>query len=40
MGGSGAVTTRGANPELVDRDRLLDVRRHVEITAERYSADG
>lgn len=26
--------------ELSGRDRLLDVRRHVEITAERYSADG
>lgn len=26
-----------ANPELADRDRLLDVRRHVEITAERRS---
>jgi uncharacterized protein YPO0396 len=26
--------------ELTDRDRLLDVRRHVEITAERYSPDG
>ena len=26
--------------DLVDRDRLLDVRRHVEITAERYSAHG
>ncbi|MHA6800290.1 ATP-binding protein [Bounagaea algeriensis] len=29
-----------ANAELTDRDRLLDVRRHVEITAERYSPDG
>lgn len=29
-----------ANPELADRDRLLDVRRHVEITAERYSPAG
>ncbi|WP_151083318.1 ATP-binding protein [Nocardioides cynanchi] len=28
------------NPELADRDRLLDVRRHVEITAERYGSDG
>lgn len=26
--------------ELSDRDRLLDVRRHVEITAERYSETG
>ncbi|MHA4945689.1 ATP-binding protein [Micromonospora sp. SD19] len=26
--------------ELSDRDRLLDVRRHVEITAERYDATG
>ncbi|WP_233258179.1 SbcC/MukB-like Walker B domain-containing protein [Micromonospora sp. S4605] len=26
--------------DLADRDRLLDVRRHVEITAERYDADG
>ncbi|MGZ4639115.1 MAG: ATP-binding protein, partial [Actinomycetes bacterium] len=26
--------------ELTDRDRLLDVRRHVEITAERYGAGG
>ena len=29
-----------ANPEVVDRDSLLDVRRHVEITAERYSRTG
>jgi uncharacterized protein YPO0396 len=29
-----------ATPEMSDRDRLLDVRRHVEITAERYSTDG
>ncbi|WNV90359.1 ATP-binding protein [Umezawaea sp. Da 62-37] len=28
-----------ATAELADRDRLLDVRRHVEITAERYSSD-
>jgi uncharacterized protein YPO0396 len=28
------------NPALSDRDRLLDVRRHVEITAERFSLDG
>ena len=26
--------------ELQDRDNLLDVRRHVEITAERYGRDG
>lgn len=26
--------------ELSDRDRLLDVRRHVEVTAERYSSEG
>ncbi len=26
--------------ELQDRDNLLDVRRHVEITAERYGPDG
>ncbi len=26
--------------ELSDRDRLLDVRRHVEITAERYDNSG
>lgn len=26
--------------DLLDRDRLLDVRRHVEITAERYGPDG
>jgi uncharacterized protein YPO0396 len=29
-----------ADAEVTDRDRLLDVRRHVEITAERYSDDG
>ncbi|CRK61950.1 FIG007317: Chromosome segregation protein SMC-like [Alloactinosynnema sp. L-07] len=29
-----------ADAELTDRDRLLDVRRHVEITAERYSPGG
>lgn len=29
-----------ATPEASDRDRLLDVRRHVEITAERYSPEG
>jgi uncharacterized protein YPO0396 len=29
-----------ATAELTDRDRLLDVRRHVEITAERHSSDG
>ncbi|MEC3979826.1 ATP-binding protein [Amycolatopsis sp. H20-H5] len=29
-----------ADADLTDRDRLLDVRRHVEITAERYSSDG
>jgi uncharacterized protein YPO0396 len=29
-----------ANPEVIDRDSLLDVRRHVEITAERYSPAG
>ncbi|GAA2165111.1 ATP-binding protein [Pedococcus bigeumensis] len=29
-----------ALPDLSDRDRLLDVRRHVEITAERHSLDG
>jgi uncharacterized protein YPO0396 len=29
-----------ANREVADRDRLLDVRRHVEITAERYSHHG
>lgn len=29
-----------ATAELTDRDRLLDARRHVEITAERHSADG
>ena len=28
------------NPALSDRDRLLDVRRHVEITAERFSPEG
>lgn len=27
-------------PALSDRDRLLDVRRHVEITAERFSPEG
>ena len=29
-----------AVPELSDRDRLLDVRKHVEITAERYDSSG
>lgn len=29
-----------ATPETSDRDRLLDVRKHVEITAERYSPEG
>lgn len=29
-----------ADPELAERDRLLDVRRHVEITAERYNEAG
>jgi uncharacterized protein YPO0396 len=29
-----------ANGEATDRDRLLDVRRHVDITAERYDANG
>jgi uncharacterized protein YPO0396 len=29
-----------ASPEVVDRDSLLDVRRHVEITAERYRSPG
>jgi uncharacterized protein YPO0396 len=29
-----------ALPELSDRDRLLDVRKHVEITAERYDDRG
>ncbi|MEV6846740.1 SbcC/MukB-like Walker B domain-containing protein [Actinoplanes sp. NPDC051411] len=29
-----------AVPDLSERDRLLDVRRHVEVTAERYDADG
>lgn len=29
-----------AVPELSDRDRLLDVRKHVEITAERYDDSG
>jgi uncharacterized protein YPO0396 len=28
------------DPEVADRDGLLDVRRHVEITAERYNASG
>jgi uncharacterized protein YPO0396 len=29
-----------ANPQLVNRDRLLDVRRHMEITAVRYDTTG
>jgi uncharacterized protein YPO0396 len=29
-----------ARPDTSDRDRLLDVRKHVEITAERYDNDG
>ncbi len=29
-----------AVPDLSDRDRLLDVRKHVEITAERYDGSG